>query len=63
MDTNVDWINEFKNQEKALAEAFLSNARVNAYLTAHTAAADKAVRELARLCELPSNLSLLSLCG
>ena len=63
MDTNVDWINEFKKQEKALAEAFLSSARVNAYLTAHTAAADKAVRELARLCELPSNLALLALGG
>ncbi len=63
MDTNTDWTLEFKNQEKLLEQAFLSNARVNAYLAAHTAAADKAVRELARLCELPPSLALLALGG
>ena len=63
MDTNTDWTQEFKNQEKLLEQAFLSNARVNAYLAAHTAAADKAVRELARLCELPPSLALLALGG
>lgn len=63
MHTSEEIIAQFKDQERSFAESFLTLARVEDYLSAHTRAADKAVAQLAVACQLPDDLALIAVGG
>ena len=59
----ADFIENFKKLSAELAEKFMTDGRVTSYLSAHTAAADQCIREIAREENLSGDYALVALGG
>ena len=59
----ADFIENFKKLSAELADKFMEDGRVTSYLSAHTAAADQCIREIAREENLSGDYALVALGG